>query len=239
MLRLADRRRLIQCDDPHQPTGEPVGRVILPMSMIRILALPVLIALLGAIAAEADERAAAGKLLVATDEVGGEIFARTVILLLHYDESGAMGLVVNRPTDVAPEEVMDDPDELSGYDGTLFWGGPVEMAGLRVLVRSESPPVDATTIIDEVHVVPFDSATDLLPADTTTLRLYIGYAGWAPGQLDGELDIGSWDVQDATGEAVFSGDPRGLWEDRKPVREYRAMLLDTVLEQKSFARRVF
>ena len=204
---------------------------------IRILA--ALAAFLSTAAAHADDRPAAGRLLVATDEVGGEIFARTVILLLHYDESGAVGLVVNRPTDVAPEEVMDDPEIEDGYDGTLFWGGPVEMGGLRVLVRSEAPPGGATTIVEQVHLVPFDEAVALLPADAATVRLYIGYAGWAPGQLDGELDTGSWDVQDATEATVFSDEPRGLWRELKPVREYRAALGNGGGEQASFATRLF
>lgn len=180
-----------------------------------------IVAWLAAAPANADQRAAAGKLLVATDAVRGEIFAHTVILLLHYDESGAMGLVVNRPTEVEPAEVMDDPETLSAYQGTLFWGGPVEMAGLRVLVRSEAPPEGAEAIVGNVHLVPFEEAESRLPADAASLRLYIGYAGWAPGQLDGELATGSWDVRAAAEELVFADDPRSLWQQLKPEREYR------------------
>ena len=180
------------------------------------------VAWLTAATANADQPAAAGKLLVATDEVRGEIFARTLILLLHYDEAGAMGLVVNRPTDVTPAEVLDDAEVMSGYRGTLFWGGPVEMAGLRVLMRSDSAPEGATTVGDNVHLVPFEDAMDGAPADAATLRIYIGYAGWAAGQLDYELASGSWDVQTATAELVFADNPQGIWERLKPVREYRA-----------------
>lgn len=195
--------------------------------MFRFLPLLLLTGLLAGLRAApalADVRAAPGRLLVATDEVHGEIFARTVILLLHYDESGAMGLVVNRPTDVAPGEVLDDPARLSGYRGTFFWGGPVEMAGLWALLRSPSPPAGATTIIDNVHLVSFDDAAGRLPADASNLRLYIGYAGWAPGQLDDELSTGSWDVQDASEKIVFAAEPLGVWQTLKPVREIRAGL---------------
>lgn len=226
--------------DPHQPAAsDAAARVILRPGMFRIVTSLLLAAAIAAASARADGPAAAGKLLVATDEVRGEIFARTVILLLHYDETGAMGLVVNRPTDVLPEEVLDDPEVLSGYEGTLFWGGPVEMVGMRVLVRSESLPDGATPVVDDVHLVTFDDALKQLPADASGLRLYIGYAGWAPGQLDGELDIGSWDVRDATGDVVFSADPRGLWKELEPVREYRAALVDRALAYESFAHRVF
>ncbi|HWM29905.1 MAG TPA: YqgE/AlgH family protein [Woeseiaceae bacterium] len=190
--------------------------------MYRIAAFLALVAWLTAATANADQQAAAGKLLVATDEVRGEIFARTLILLLHFDEAGAMGLVVNRPTDVTPVEVMDDPAVLADYRGTLFWGGPVEMAGLRVLLRSDSAPEGATMVVDNVHLVPFDAAMKGTPADATSLRIYIGYAGWAAGQLDYELARGSWEVRAATDELVFADDPRSIWERLKPVREYRA-----------------
>lgn len=204
--------------------------------MDRIAALLALLAWLAAAPASADERAAAGKLLVATDAVRGEIFARTVILLLHYDDSGAMGLVVNRPTEVTPAEVMDDPDTLSGYQGTLFWGGPVEMAGLRVLLRSDKRPGNAETIIAGVHLVTFEDAVSMLPADVTDLRLYIGYAGWAAGQLDGELATGSWDVRAAGDELVFTDDPRSLWQQLKPEREYRVAVAP---ERRSGVSRMF
>mgnify|MGYP006209520837 CR=1 FL=1 len=148
---------------------------------------------------------------------------------LHYDETGAMGLVINRPTEVLPEEVLGDPGVLSGYEGPLFWGGPVEMGGMRVLMRSESLPDGAAPIIEDVHLVPFDDALESLPADAARVRLYIGYAGWAPGQLDGELHTGSWDVRDATGDVVFSADPRGLWDELVPVREYRTAMADEAL----------
>lgn len=207
--------------------------------MFRIATSFLLTTMIAAAPVNAEDRAEAGKLLVATDEVRGEIFARTVILLLHYDADGAMGLVINRPTDVLPEEVIDDPAVLSDYEGTLFWGGPVEMGGMRALVRSGAPPDGAATIVDDVHLVPFDDAIARLPADVSSLRLYIGYAGWAPGQLDGELDIGSWDVRDAAGEVVFSEDPRGLWKALEPVRTYRAGLVDAALPHDSFAHRVF
>lgn len=213
----------MQCESRHQSRrGRDAARRYTGPHMFRIVTLPLLVAWLAAATAAADEAPAAGKLLVATDEIHGEIFARTVILLLHYDENGAMGLVVNRPTDVEPGEVMEDSGTLSDYQGTLFWGGPVEMAGLRVLAHAGERPSGATTILDGIHLVPFEAMLDILPADATRLRLYIGYAGWAPGQLDGELDIGSWHVRDATREIVFAEDPRSIWRDLRPLREYRA-----------------
>jgi putative transcriptional regulator len=85
-------------------------------------------------AAGADQQPAKGKLLVATELVRGDLFGQTVVLLLHYDENGAMGIVVNRPTDIEPEELLADVDAFSGYSGTLYWGGPVRMNSLRALL---------------------------------------------------------------------------------------------------------
>jgi len=173
-------------------------------------------------AAGADQRPAKGKLLVATELVRGEIFAETVILLLHYDENGAMGIVVNRPTDIVPEELIADVEVFSGYGGTLYWGGPVQMNSLRALQRTDMPPKGAEAIIDTVHQVPIGDWLEDSPTDLASLRFFIGYAGWGAGQLDHEIDRGSWHVVPASDEHVFAEDPRALWKRLTPPREHRA-----------------
>lgn len=190
--------------------------------MIRFPTWLVAIAWLLPAAVSADSRPAQGKFLVATDVVQGELFAQTVVLLLHYDETGAFGLVVNRPTDVEPAELLADEDELAGYRGTLFWGGPVQMDSLRALLYTDEPPENAEKIIDSVYLVALEDAVELSPTDPARLRLYIGYAGWAPGQLDYELARGSWRVLSATREHVFAEKPRALWKQLAPVEEQRA-----------------
>ncbi len=162
--------------------------------------------------AAAVQQPAKGMFLVATDGVRGEVFAQTVILLLHYDENGAMGIVVNRPTDVELAEVVDDIGLVSSYSGTLFWGGPVQMNSLRALLRTDSPPPGAEMVINSVYHVDIDDELTAAPSDPATLRFYIGYAGWAAGQLESELARGSWHVVPATDKHVFDEDPRTLWE---------------------------
>jgi putative transcriptional regulator len=173
-------------------------------------------------AAGADLRPAQGRLLVATDVVQGELFANTVVLLLHYDETGAFGLVVNRPTDVRPDELLADEEGIADYHGTLFWGGPVHMDSLRALMRTDEPPAEAEKIIDSVYLVSLDDALQQGPADSAKLRLFIGYAGWAPGQLDYEMARGSWRVLPATDELVFAAEPQELWKQLAPLQEQRA-----------------
>lgn len=183
----------------------------------RLTSLALLIWLLPTIATAALP--AKGRLLVATEQVRGEVFARTVILLLHYDANGAMGIVVNRPTDVALEEVVDDIGVFGAYDDTLFWGGPVQMGSLRALLRTDSPPPGAETIIESVHLVDIDDRLKELQPAAANLRYYIGYAGWAAGQLDSELARGSWDVVSGSDEHVFAQNPTTLWESlTRPAR---------------------
>ncbi len=172
-------------------------------------------------AANTDQQPARGKLLVATELVGGDVFARTVILLLHYDENGAMGIVVNRPTVIEPEELIADVDAIYDYRGTIYWGGPVQMNGLRALLRTDTPPKGAENIVDSVHLVQIDDGLKDASADLGSLRFFIGYAGWDAGQLDREMERGSWHVVSASNEHVFAKDPRALWKRLTPPREYR------------------
>jgi putative transcriptional regulator len=189
--------------------------------------LPIIAAALGCVSASpalADEKLAMGKLLVATDEVRGEIFAETVILLLHYDESGALGLIINRPMEATPKEVLPELEGIQYYDGTLYWGGPVRMTVMRALLHSDAPPDDAMPVFDAVYRVPMD---DSLPPDANSadkLRFFLGYAGWAPGQLDRELLFGSWHVISATEDVVFTDEPEEIWMRLSPPQTFRAAL---------------
>lgn len=181
------------------------------------------VALLASAVSPASEQPAAGKLLVATDDVDGSSFERTVILLLHYDEAGAQGLVINRRSEAKLTEVFPDSELLANYTGALFWGGPVRMTTLRALLRSDEPPPDAVEVIPSVFQLPLDLAPDDYATDAATLRFYIGYAGWAPGQLDRELRFGSWHVVAASADVIFAADPGSMWRTVRPVPAIRAM----------------
>jgi len=192
--------------------------------MVKTLTWLVFIAWLLPAAASAAEVPAQGKLLVATELVEGELFAETVILLLFYDETGAFGLVVNRPTDVGPDKLLADEEGIANYDGTLFWGGPVQMDSLRALLLTDEPPEGAEKIIDSVYLVSYEDALEGVPRDPANLRLYLGYAGWAPGQLDNEMAHGSWRVLPGSSEHVFAEEPGTLWKRLTPPQEQRAAL---------------
>jgi putative transcriptional regulator len=190
--------------------------------MLRILTWLMVAACMLPGSASADPSPAKGKLLVATEQVGGDIFMKTVILLLHYDETGAMGLVVNRPTEVEMDELVSDDDALSAYSGAIYWGGPVQMNSLRAMVVADEAPEGAERIVDTVYVMPVSEAMGNAPEDASHLRLFIGYAGWAPGQLEYEIARGSWHVVPASVDSVFAEDPGQLWKRLTPPHEHRA-----------------
>ena len=197
-------------------------RPILGIEMTRIVTWLMFAVWLLPPAAGADQRPAKGKLLVATELVRGDFFAETIVLLFHYDDTGAMGIVVNRPTEIETQELLTDLDDISGYSGTIFWGGPVKMNSLRALLRTDKPPEGAEAIVDSVYQVPIDDRLKHAPMDPASLRFFIGYAGWAAGQLDREMALGSWHVVPASDETVFAKDPRALWKRLTPPREHHA-----------------
>lgn len=192
--------------------------------MKRIVTSFVLVVSLSLAVFAADQQPAKGRLLVATELVHGEVFAETVILLLHDDEHGAMGLVVNRPTEIRTEELLPDVDAMSGYSGPIYWGGPVKMKGVTALLRTDTPPEGADAIVESVYIVPIEEGLTDIASDAARLRFYIGYAGWGPGQLDHEMDRGDWHVVPASVEHVFAEDPRSLWQSLTPSREHKAVI---------------
>ena len=164
---------------------------------------------------------AKGKLLVATEEVVGSSFARTVILLLHHDESGSLGLVINRPIDISAMASLELRDDYAELRDSFYWGGPVAPRTMRALMRTDTPPENAEKIIDSVFLVEIDAALLAGAADSKTLRFFAGYAGWAAGQLQYELATNSWGVVPATEALVFAKEPAKIWKLLLRTQEYR------------------
>lgn len=162
---------------------------------------------------------AQGKLLVATPEMNGSWFAEAVILLVQHDDFGSVGLIVNRRTDMAPADLLPSIAELRELQSKLYIGGPVARHGVMMLVKSDEPPGDAEHVFANVYAsgsqeLLRDMAGNGDSADR--VRLYAGYAGWVPGQLEAEIRRGSWIVVPAAENLVFSSDPDGVWDSLAP-----------------------
>lgn len=159
---------------------------------------------------------AIGKLLVASRDLGDPNFAKSVILLVHYDENqGTVGLVLNKRTDVPISRVFHDLKEASGRNDPVYIGGPVELNSVMALLKSASKPDGADRVFGDVYLI---SNKDLLTrtlasrAEAAVFHTYIGYAGWQAGQLEHEVELGAWHIMRADAGTVFPADPDSLWD---------------------------
>ena len=150
-----------------------------------------------------------GKLLVSSPSLVDPNFRKTVVLIAHHDEEGALGLVLSRPSDVAAVEAVPVLDGLPGADDPVFVGGPVQPEAFMVLAEFEDVDEAAAPIIDGLGFMPADAE----PGDLAIkrLRLFAGYSGWGSGQLEDELEDDSWIVVDAAADDAFADDPDVLW----------------------------
>lgn len=148
-------------------------------------------------------------LLIASPQMKDTFFERTVILVWHHDEDGAIGVVINRPLGHSLADVLavTDDIDLSSYDGTeVGWGGPVEAGSGTVITRAPLTEEEGWTVVPGVAVTRSQDALMRLLAEGADLLLCLGYAGWGPGQLDKEIGEGAWLWTDASPDIVF--DPK-------------------------------
>ena len=182
------------------------------------LAVVVLVLALAGAAAARDAGGLAGQLLVATDDLRDPRFHRTVIDLVRHDATGALGLVVNRPLgDVPLARVLEQfGAQERGAPGTLrvHHGGPVEPGRAFMLHTADYAGRETQVIKDGVAVTGHPDVLDALARGQGPRRALfaLGYAGWAPGQLEGELGRGAWIVVPADEALVFDDDAAGKWE---------------------------
>lgn len=165
----------------------------------------------------------AGSLLVAARHLPDPNFADTVVLLIEHSAEGAAGLVLNRRSAVPLARVLPGVAAGTGLASTAFIGGPVSRT--TVLALSRTPCDACPLVIRGVHLVrTADALTARLAegADEGRVRVYAGYAGWGPGQLEAEARQGAWRVLGADAPAVFDPDPDSLW--RRLITRTEAVL---------------
>lgn len=163
-----------------------------------------------------DARSYKGRLLVATPALDDPNFARTVVAVLeHTAEDGALGVVLNRPTETAVADVLPLLDPVTSEPRVVFEGGPVQPNAALALARPRSGadggPVAA--IGPQLATVDLDRGPDEIAAAVTAMRVFAGYAGWGAGQLEAEVEAGAWYVVDALPADPFLHDADRLWHD--------------------------
>ncbi len=156
-----------------------------------------------------------GVLLVAHPRLDETEFARTVIVVTFPQDTGPMGVVLNRPIGVSLGELLQDRPELGGRGDAVYAGGPVQPDGLLFLFRAPEHPVKAVPVLADIYLSGDGELFEALmakPGDPASQRFFAGYAGWAAGQLDAEIERGDWYVLPADSDSVYDSEPDTLWE---------------------------
>ncbi|MDR7255788.1 putative transcriptional regulator [Nocardioides sp. BE266] len=159
---------------------------------------------------------ASGMLLVATPALQDPNFADTVVLLLDVNDEGALGVVLNRPSQVLVADVLEAWREVVSEPEVLFRGGPVGTDGALAVARLrdvQDAPVGWRPVAGLIGMVDLDTPAELVDGSLARMRVFAGYAGWGAGQLEGEVEEGSWYVVSSEAGDAFRGDTRGLWRD--------------------------
>jgi len=151
-----------------------------------------------------------GQLLIASSGLLDPNFHRTVVLVAEHSEEGAMGLVLNRPAEVAVADAAPQLESLVGPEEPVFVGGPVEGQAVVVLAEFEEPHEAAALVLGDIGFMPAE--TEAEPA-TRRARVFAGYAGWAAGQLEAELEENAWIVEPARTDDVFAAPGEDVWSD--------------------------
>lgn len=164
-----------------------------------------------------------GRLLVASPMLLDPNFARTVVLMLAHGDEGALGLVLNRPSDVDVGQVLPDAwRRVSPEPHVLFVGGPVGSDSVIGLARVPGEIGDGfVAMAGAVGTVDLEKAPEAIGEGVEIARVFAGHAGWGPGQLEGELEVPGWIVVDAEPSDAFTTDPDELWRTvlkRQPGR---------------------
>jgi putative transcriptional regulator len=136
-----------------------------------------------------------GKLLFSAPALFDPNFRRTVVLVAEHGEDGAMGLVLNRPSDTTVGEAVPDLADVAGADSPVFVGGPVQPNAVLVLAEFEEPAEAAAVVVGDFGFARADGDLGELARSTRRARVFAGYTGWSPGQLESEVEEDSWLVE--------------------------------------------
>lgn len=153
----------------------------------------------------------AGQLLLASPTLVDPNFRRTVVLIGVHSAEGALGVVLNRPSNVTVEEAV--PQLQAAVEGPepVYVGGPVQPASVVLLAEFIDPAPAGMLVVGRIGFPAADADIEQLARVTTRRRVYAGFASWGEGQLDAEVDHGDWIAHSAPADDVFTEMPRELW----------------------------
>jgi putative transcriptional regulator len=152
-----------------------------------------------------------GKLLLSNAGLFDPNFRKTIVLVGHHDDEGAVGVVLNRALEVTVDEAVPPLSALVPPGEPLFLGGPVQQQAAVVVAEFEDPSRAGVIAFDRVGFLAEEADHEHLDG-VTRLRVFAGYAGWGPGQLEAELEEEAWIVTAAHADDVFHAEPDHLWD---------------------------
>jgi len=153
-----------------------------------------------------------GQLLIAGPRLIDPNFWRTVVLIVEHSDDGALGLVLNRPSETSVGEAVPELEELVDSGDPLFIGGPVQPSTVITVAEFTDVSEAALVAFADIGVLgtsgpPIEEMADRI----VTARAFVGHSGWGPGQLEAEIEHGDWILEPARRDDVFSAGPRELW----------------------------
>ena len=153
-----------------------------------------------------------GKLLVAAPSLVDPNFRQTVLLMLEHGSEGALGVVLNRPSELSVKGAIDEWAAVVSEPSVVFVGGPVSQSSVIALASVALDDVDDhwSQVVGRIGTIDLEKDPDEI-GGLDQVRIFAGYAAWAPGQLEGELAENAWFVLDHDGSDPFAGDPEELW----------------------------
>jgi len=157
-------------------------------------------------------------LLVAQAELVDPNFKGSIVLVMNNIAPAPAGIVINRPTTIAVSRLFPDIERLAQLDDKLYFGGPVELTTVSFLVQADVVPEHATEVVHGLYLsADRELLRKLLNRDKPMegLRIFIGYSGWAPGQLEAELAHGAWTLAPADAGTIYDAKPERPWPEQE------------------------
>jgi putative transcriptional regulator len=157
------------------------------------------------------EESLSGQLLLASPTLHDPNFARTVVLIGVHSDEGAMGVVLNRPSDMSVSEAAPQLDVAVEESDRVYVGGPVQPSSIVFLAEFLDPTPAGLLVIGRIGFPAADAEIEEISRATDRVRVFAGFAGWGEGQLEAEIAEGDWIAQAALPEDVFTDIPEQLW----------------------------
>lgn len=183
------------------------------LACLLLAALAVLVVPAPAAAQAENERAF---LLIAHPDMLDPAFRHTVVLAVRADDTGPIGVILNRPSTLTLREIFPDRPDLAGRSDPVFLGGPVEPDALLFAFRSASPPAKGLRVADDIYLSGYSAVLSEIakhPENAAQQRFFSGFSSWAPGQLEDEIERGGWFTLQFDPAALFEMNPLTMYEE--------------------------